>query len=107
MLFTSKSLPNTHVEIINSQFWLRVSLNISPELVGYLSKGNVRKANKLFIFVISARIKGQISAEKMNAAYSNCMKTAMSKVREAKMLKIKNELRLIPLMQYNLFDKKQ
>ena len=97
-------MPNISIEIIDNQFWLRTSINISSDLIKYLPKGNVFKSKKMYIFVISARILGQISEEKINIAYSNCIKTAMSKVRESKILKIKNELISIPHLQYKLFN---
>lgn len=96
--FNSKDYPNLHLDIIGNSFQVIVTLNITPEMVEFLSKNNVVKSKKHFCYVLKSTVLLAAANEELLLAVANrLVNTAMISCRVAKQEIIDRQIARIKL----------
>jgi lysyl-tRNA synthetase class I len=89
--FTAESFPNSHVEFNADGVILRISINIEKRMKPYLSRNNVFKAEKHWVYSLSKQIETPCYSS-LKYTYNLLMTHAMINCRAAKQNVLQREI---------------
>ena len=93
MNFVSEQFPNASLMFKEGYLYMRVSLNIKPELRKFL-RGNVEKGEKMYVYALKKKIIDTSEAH-IKGIYNILLQRCMVNIREAKKKQLDVEIRKI------------
>lgn len=89
--FTAEAFPNSHIEFNEEGVMLRISINIEKKMKPHLSKNNVFKAEKHWVYSLSKQIENPCFST-LKYTYNLLMTRAMISCRIAKQCSLQKEI---------------
>lgn len=101
--FTSNDYPNFHLDIHNNDMTVVITLNITSDMVPFLSPNLVKKAKKRLSYVLKHIIPLQNITEQIILNQANILiNTAMINCREAKQCSLDQQIERIKIQSPRL-----
>jgi len=103
--FTNHDYKNFHINIVNDQLTVIVTLNVTTDMVDFLSKNNVFKANKRLTYVLrSTAPLVQMNESRILSMANTLINKAMIHCREAKQKVIERQIERIKVQSPRLLS---
>lgn len=92
----NKLYENTSIQFTPIGMYVRVSLNIAPELIKFLPKENIEKGDKIWTYSLRKHIDSKyVNDANFNIIQEMLLKRCMIRIREAKQKLLQSEILIL------------